>query len=113
MHFTDLCYGYHAFWRLLPEYHRPGGCGWACEIDTAIYLRTLHQHLRVAEVPSFEGHRFRGVGKLRTFPDGWRVLKTSLRETKRNYFSPCNELHEGFRGPPARKASLAGYSFLL
>jgi hypothetical protein len=52
----------------------------------------------VVEVPSFEGHRFRGVGKLHTFPDGWRVLKTITRETKRNYFSPCKELYEGFRG---------------
>jgi glycosyltransferase involved in cell wall biosynthesis len=86
VHFTDLCYGYHAFWRYCLDTIALEDVG-GFEIDTAIYLRTLRKHLRVAEVPSFEGHRFRGVGKLRTFPDGWR-----------NYFSPCNEFHEGFRG---------------
>ena len=97
VHFTDLCYGYHAFWRYCLDTIALDDVD-GFEIDTAIYLRTLHQHLRVAEVPSFEGHRFLGVGKLRTFPDGWHVLTTIAHETKRNYFSPCNELFEGFRG---------------
>jgi len=97
VHFTDLCYGYHAFWRYcLDTISLEDVDGF--EIDTAIYLRTLWKHLRVSEVPSFEGHRFRGVGKLRTFPDGWRVLRTIARETKRNYLSPSNEFHDGFRG---------------
>lgn len=97
VHFTDLCYGYHAFWRYcLDTIALEDVDGF--EIDTAIYLRTLEKHLRVSEVPSFEGHRFRGVGKLRTFPDGWRVLRTIARETKRNYFSPSNEFYDGFRG---------------
>ncbi len=97
VHFTDLCYGYHAFWRYcLDTIALEDVDGF--EIDTAIYLRTLWKHLRVSEVPSFEGHRFRGVGKLRTFPDGWRVLRTIARETKRNYFSPSHEFYDGFRG---------------
>lgn len=96
VHFTDLCYGYHAFWRYCLDIIALEDVD-GFEIDTAIYLRTLQQHLRLTEVPSFEGYRFRGVGKLRTFPDGWRVLKTIVRETKRNYLSPSKEPYEGFR----------------
>ncbi|MEK7324867.1 MAG: glycosyltransferase family 2 protein, partial [Chloroflexota bacterium] len=59
--FTDLCYGYHAFWRYcLDVIDLTGVDGF--EIDTAIYLRALRERLRIAEVPSFEGYRFYGVG---------------------------------------------------
>jgi CheY-like chemotaxis protein len=97
VHFTDLCYGYHAFWRYCLDIISLEDVD-GFEIDTAIYLRALYLHLRVTEVPSFEGYRFRGTGKLRTFPDGWRVLKIIARETKRILFSPCNEFYDGFRG---------------
>jgi hypothetical protein len=36
--------------------------------------------LKVVEVPSFEAERIYGEGRLQTFPDGWRVLKTIIRE---------------------------------
>jgi hypothetical protein len=77
--YTDLCYGYHAFWRYcLDVIYCSQASGF--EIDTAIYVRLLRARLRVVEVPSFEGYRFYGVGKLQTIPDGWRVLKTIFRE---------------------------------
>jgi glycosyltransferase involved in cell wall biosynthesis len=96
-HFSDLCYGYHAFWRYcLNDLNLDDVDGF--EIDTAIYLRALYQRLRVTEVPSFEGYRFRGMGKLRTFPDGLRILKTILRETIHNLRYPIQSYHEGFRG---------------
>jgi glycosyltransferase involved in cell wall biosynthesis len=95
--FSDLCYGYHAFWRYcLDDLNLDDVDGF--EIDTAVYVRALCQRMRVTEVPSFEGYRFRGVGKLRTFPDGLRVLKTILRETMRNLRSPNRLYYEGFRG---------------
>jgi CheY-like chemotaxis protein len=97
VHFTDLCYGFHAFWSYCLDTITLDDVN-GFEIDTAIYLRTLSRQLRVVEVPSFEGYRFRGVGKLRTFPDGWRVLMTIARETWRNFFSPSKEPYEGFRG---------------
>jgi CheY-like chemotaxis protein len=97
VHFTDLCYGYHAFWRYcLNDLNLDGINGF--EIDTAIYVRALCQRMRVTEVPSFEGYRFRGVGKLRTFPDGLRVLITILHETINNLRSPNRSYYEGFRG---------------
>lgn len=79
--FTDLCYGFHAFHRrCLPIIERTIGDGF--EVDTAIYVRLLRERMWIAEVPSFEGHRIYGIGKLHTVPDGCRVLRTILREWK-------------------------------
>ncbi|MFZ6030852.1 MAG: glycosyltransferase [Chloroflexota bacterium] len=105
--YTDLCYGYHAFWRYcLETIHRAQVSGF--EIDTAIYVRLLREHLRVVEVPSFEGYRFYGVGKLQTFPDGWRVLKTILHEWVDSWKSRPDNVFLGFRGYcPAEKVNLA------
>ena len=80
-HFTDLCYGYNAFWsRVLPSLHlRSTGF----EIETEMNLRAHHAGLRVVEVPSLELDRIHGESHLRTFPDGWRVLKVIIRERLR------------------------------
>jgi hypothetical protein len=43
-------------------------------------VRALKLGLQVAEVPSFESPRIHGESNLRTIPDGWRVLKTIVRE---------------------------------
>ena len=50
------------------------------EIETEMNVRALQAGLRVAEVPSFEAARVHGASNLRTFPDGWRVLKAICRE---------------------------------
>ena len=76
--FSDLLYGYNAFWaRVLPvlELDAEG-----FEIETMMNIRALRAGLKIAEVPSFEAERIHGAGRLRTFPDGWRVLKTVLKE---------------------------------
>jgi len=76
--YSDLCYGYNAFWRrVLPRLELDGD---GFEIETMMNIRALRAGLRVVEVPSFEARRIYGKGRLRTFPDGWRVLKTILRE---------------------------------
>ena len=95
--FTDLCYGYHAFWRYCLNIFSLGDVD-GFEIDTAIYLRALHHRLKVTEVASFEGYRFQGTGKLKTFPDGWRVLRTIAKESLLNIRKPCKENYLGFRG---------------
>ncbi len=77
-HYSDLCYGYNAFWAaVLPhlELDRDG-----FEIETLMNVRALRAKLRIAEVPSFEAERVHGIGRLRTIPDGWRVLRTIGRE---------------------------------
>ena len=71
--FTDLCYGYNAFWRrVLPQLELDGD---GFEIETIMNVRALRAGLNVVEVPSFEAERIHGESNLRTFPDGWRVLK--------------------------------------
>jgi glycosyltransferase involved in cell wall biosynthesis len=76
--FTDLCYGYNAFWtRFLPVLD-PDVDGF--EIETLLNLRALRARLNIREVPSFEYNRKHGESHLKTWPDGWRVLKTIIRE---------------------------------
>jgi glycosyltransferase involved in cell wall biosynthesis len=95
--FTDLCYGYHAFWRycldtvVLKNYS-------GFEIDTALYLQAVRSRLRIVDVPSFEGFRFYGSGKLQTIPDGLRVLKTILRQWMSYLIKKEQEMPPGFRG---------------
>jgi glycosyltransferase involved in cell wall biosynthesis len=76
--YTDLCYGYNAFWTRTLKHLRLMGEGF--EIETEMNIRALRAGLRVYEVPSFEAERVVGVGRLQTIPDGWRVLKTIVRE---------------------------------
>lgn len=77
--FTDLCYGYNAYWaEVAPLLLDASGF----EIETVMNLRALKAGLRIAEVPSFEAERIHGVGKLATFPDGWRVLRAIVRERR-------------------------------
>ncbi len=76
--YTDLCYGYNAFWaRVLPSLYLDGD---GFEIETLMNVRALRAGLKVAEVPSFEARRVQGVSRLRALPDGWRAAKTILRE---------------------------------
>ena len=80
-HFTDLCYGYNAFWaRCLPfiSLDVPG-----FEVETLINLRIAGAGMKITEVPSYEEERISGVSNLRTFRDGFRVLGTILREARR------------------------------
>jgi glycosyltransferase involved in cell wall biosynthesis len=76
--FSDLCYGYMAFWRRALPLLESASDGF--EIETMLCVRALTNRLRIAEIPSFEGERIHGVSNLRAIPDGWRVLRTILTE---------------------------------
>jgi glycosyltransferase involved in cell wall biosynthesis len=79
--YSDLCYGYNAFWRhCLPamSVDCPG-----FEVETLINIRIARAGLEVWEVPSFERARIHGTSNLRTFRDGSRVLRTIARERMR------------------------------
>jgi glycosyltransferase involved in cell wall biosynthesis len=76
--FTDLCYGYMAFWTKHVSTLKCDCEGF--EIETLITVRALKSRLRILEVASFETSRISGISNLRAIPDGWRVLKTILRE---------------------------------
>jgi glycosyltransferase involved in cell wall biosynthesis len=76
--FSDLCYGYMAFWsRNVPIFL--SDCD-GFEIETLIAVRALKNRLKIVEVASFEWSRIHGESNLRAVPDGWRVLKTIFRE---------------------------------
>ncbi|MBN9454200.1 MAG: glycosyltransferase family 2 protein [Bosea sp.] len=77
-HFSDLCYGYLAFWRRHLDLLRPTTNGF--EVETHLNVRALRSRLKISEVPSFEANRIFGVSNLHAVSDGWRVLKTILRE---------------------------------
>jgi glycosyltransferase involved in cell wall biosynthesis len=76
--FTDLCYGYNAFWKTVFQQNKLIYDGF--EIETEMYIRALKGKVKIKEVPSFEHARLNGNGGLRTFRDGWRILKTIFRE---------------------------------
>ena len=82
--YTDLCYGYNAFWRhCLPHLELEAGgrrqeerlWGDGFEIETLINTRVAKAKLRIVEVPSFEFERIHGQSNLNTWRDGLRVLR--------------------------------------
>lgn len=80
--FSDLCYGYNAFWKHCLDYVTVDCEGF--EVETLINLRMHRANMKIVEVPSFEHARAYGESKLQTFRDGWRVLKTIVKELGKN-----------------------------
>jgi glycosyltransferase involved in cell wall biosynthesis len=76
--FSDLCYGYNAFWKHCLDFMEIDCSGF--EVETQISLRMCKANLKIVEVPSIEHPRIYGQSNLRTFRDGWRVLKTIIKE---------------------------------
>ncbi len=87
--YSDLCYGYNAFWRHCLSAMCVDCTGF--EVETLINIRIARAGLLVAEVPSFERDRMYGQSNLRTFRDGGRVLRTILRERARRTAHPGHE----------------------
>lgn len=79
--FTDITYGYNAFWRRHSSYMALEIDNWSQEIVTNI--RVARSRLRVVEVPCFEHDRIAGEAKLQTFSAGWMILKGILAERVR------------------------------
>lgn len=91
-HFTDLCYGFNAFWldcldhlgaawpwfgdgESVPEF------GTGFEVETVINVRSVKSGLVVWEVPSFECRRLHGASNLNAVRDGLRIVRTLWRES--------------------------------
>ena len=88
-HYTDLCYGYNAFWaycldvlELDPTDRGTDAKLWGdgFEIETIINTRVAKARLRIVEVGSFEYARRHGQSNLNTWRDGLRVLRALLWE---------------------------------
>lgn len=85
--YTDLCYGYNAFWRhcldpmRLPEIEASDPqWGDGFEIETLINVRVAADALQIVEIASFEKDRLHGVSNLNAITDGMRVLRTINQE---------------------------------
>jgi glycosyltransferase involved in cell wall biosynthesis len=91
--YTDLCYGYNAFWaHCLPALELDAGAprsehsrtdklwGDGFEIETLINTRIAKAGLSITEVPSYEAERIHGQSNLNTWRDGLRVLRALLVE---------------------------------
>lgn len=79
--YSDLCYGYNAFWKRSLDCIQLDCDGF--EIETQLNIRMHRAGLKIVEVPSMERPRLFGQSNLRTFRDGWRVLKMIVKERMR------------------------------
>jgi RNA polymerase sigma factor (sigma-70 family) len=78
-HFTDLCYGYNAFWARHLDAIEVSNCP-GFEVETLMNIRAAKAGLRIHEVPSHESPRIFGASNLHAIRDGWRILRLILRE---------------------------------
>jgi glycosyltransferase involved in cell wall biosynthesis len=76
--YTDLCYGYNAFWARCLPYMRVDCDGF--EVETLINVRIAKAGLVIHEVPSYERDRIHGRSNLHAVRDGTRVLCTIALE---------------------------------
>jgi len=93
--YSDLCYGYNAFWAdVLPKIGllsstlpRPtdGSMLWGdgFEIETVLTCRWSAAELAITEVGSHEKLRVHGTSNLNAVTDGIRVLKSIMHERRR------------------------------
>ena len=76
--FTDLCYGYCAFWKRDLNALKLTADGF--EIEMELILSAIKANLSIVEVPSVELQRRFGDSNLNAWTDGKRVLKTMIKE---------------------------------
>jgi glycosyltransferase involved in cell wall biosynthesis len=92
--YTDLCYGYNAFWRDCLPYFQITCDGF--EVETVINVRAAKAALEIVEVPSHEQKRLHGLSNLNTWRDGRRVLRTIVRERLRRLPEPNDNWYPAF-----------------
>jgi glycosyltransferase involved in cell wall biosynthesis len=94
-HYSDLCYGYNAFWSdLLPTINV--NCA-GFEVETLINVRIAKAGLTVIEVPSVECERIHGASNLHPVRDGLRVLRTIVAERLARRGRPSDPWNPSFR----------------
>ena len=84
--FSDLCYGYNAFWAAVVPQLQLDADGF--DIEAQMNARAIRAKLRVAEVPSYESRRYQGSSHLHALRDGWLVLRTIVKEPHSEHESP-------------------------
>jgi glycosyltransferase involved in cell wall biosynthesis len=114
--YTDLCYGYNAFWRDVLQHlsipsSRLSTAQWGdgFEIETLINCRVAAADLQIHEVPSVELQRLHGESNLHAVRDGLRVLKTIVterfRDGRTHTSAPAAEVRSVAHAPSAQVAA--------
>ena len=76
--YTDLCYGYNAFWARHLDLLQLDCAGF--EVETLMNIRIARAGLKVEEVSSYEHSRIHGVSNLRVLRTGSRITAVIARE---------------------------------
>ena len=76
--YTDLCYGYNAFWAEHLSKLELNCDGF--EIETVMNVRAAKVGLAIQEIPSYEHLRLHGMSNLKVVRDGLRIAKFIVRE---------------------------------
>ena len=76
--YSDLCYGYNAFWARHLNALAVDCDGF--EVEALMNIRAAKAGLRIHEVPSYEYRRLHGTSNLRAIRDGCRILRVIMRE---------------------------------
>jgi glycosyltransferase involved in cell wall biosynthesis len=97
--YTDLCYGFNAFWARCLPYMRVDCDGF--EVETLVNVRIAKAGLTIHEVPSYERDRLYGRSHLHAVRDGTRVLRIIALERMSAF------QHRRGRVPIARRRGLA------
>jgi glycosyltransferase involved in cell wall biosynthesis len=104
--YSDLCYGYNAFWRHCLAHIQVDCPGF--EVETLINVRIARAGLSVTEIASVEHERMFGESNLRTFRDGSRVLRTIITERLRNDARSSHADDETVERPVAEEGACGG-----
>lgn len=76
--YTDLCYGYNAFWAKHLSKLDLDCDGF--EVETVMNVRAASAGLAIQEIPSHEHSRVHGESNLRVVKDGMRIARFIVRE---------------------------------
>lgn len=91
---TDITYGFNAYWRAAIAELDPLSDGFQFEIQAAI--QAARAGLITAEVATYEAPRVGGKSKLSPLSDGWAILKVILGEARprsRATFRRCADIY--------------------
>lgn len=78
--YTDLCYGYAVFKRNVIVDMQRCLSSENFEIEAEVFIKAKKMGFRVTEVPSIERRREYGKSNLNSYLDGFRILKTIIKE---------------------------------
>lgn len=79
--YTDLCYGFAVFRNSAIQRLYPSLRSENFEIETEIFIKAKKLGLKVVEAPSVELRRINGKSNLKAYIDGFRILRTIIRES--------------------------------